>query len=566
MSLPRRCSRYSAALPASLLAALVLATYLTTAPESAVLLRGGPGTSRSFLPTSTTASAGRVDDFDVSALLPQGYDALHATLELPSADAASWLPYDAARMAFLMDFRRWLASYEALARPARLLVDSATDLEIPLMAPAYMCACAFDGTARCDYHVMTMTEGGFTAALLSQVVEHLYDPLLAFHVVRSHLTTGGYLILSMPTFNKPHMEPSHYQHFTLRGLALSLRRVGFEVVEAGFFGCRAWMEAVFLHGIWPPYPICAPPQVNGDSPAQMWLLARRIELPGEAALPAGAPSSGHNFSCSLQRRPLYTLAEAAAAHALINPKNPAHSYTDDAVAVAALQKAVPQIGAVDAAVAAVALAAAGLLAELAQNRQAVARIVMDAEHHAVTAAVLRAVASGATVELWHTRRHTSAKLPSQLCDSGGEPAAALASGWSAAATAVRTIEVHIIGPALHFTIDVHTLLLAAVHEARAAAASRGRGAVFMLSCRVLDVLQGLTDDALWFCTPQGLVVYAQRAGLRVVRGSWWGTEAYARDLIRNKRQQIFAEALADETAGTSTDTWVAAATAWLVAE
>ena len=207
-----------------------------------------------------------------------------------------------------------------------------------------------------------------------------------------------------------------------------------------------------------------------------------------------------------------------------------------------------------------------LLTELAQNHQAVAQIVVDAEHHAIISAVARAAASGATVELWHNVRHTARELPPQWCGSGGNPAAALASGWSAAATTARSVDVYILGPALHFTIDVHALLLAAVDEARASAAKRGHGAVFMLSCRVLDVLHGLTDDELWFCTPQGLVVYAQRAGLRVVRGSWGGTEAYSRDLARYKRRQMFVDALADEITGATLNMWGAAATAWLIAE
>ena len=499
-----------------------------------------------------------------------------ASLELPSPDATPWLRFDASRIAFLMDFRRWLQAHVELARPSRLLVDAAHDFEISLMTPSYLLECAYDGTSRCDFHEMMLPEKNFTVMLLSQVVEHLYDPWLALHVIRLHLAPSGFVIISLPTFNMPHMEPTHFQHFTVRGISLLVRRVGFEVVEAGFFGCQAYMVSLFLNKVWPPYTICSPPEVNGDSPAQTWVLARRIELP--EPLHESNRQKCHRFSSTISSRPFFSFADAEFAHTLINPGN---LYAPDAVILQTVQSAAPVIATIDSAVVIVMLATVSFFIELAQNNQIVKRIYIDAEHHREYFTIARValsmmsaagrkkyVAEEVPIELWHTTRQAVAELQAQYCNISNAHPLRLAkqtSGWSASATTNRFVEVHIIGPALHFTIDVHALLLVTVNAARISAAARGCTAVFMLSCRVLDILTGPSDDFLWFCTPQGLAVYAQRAGLHVVHGNWWGTSEYAHELAANKRRQVFADALTSDK-NAMANSWLAASTAWVIAE
>ena len=535
-------------------------------------------------------AAEQADPFDTASFFPASYFLERATVELPlSADAATWLKFDAARMAFLSDFRQWIAKYPGVARPTRLLVDAIADIEVPLLAPDFVLPCPYDGGSRCDYHELTLPEGNFSLIILSQVVEHLYDPWLALHRVRSHMAPGGLLILSLPTLNKPHSGAGHYAHFTARGIALALRRTGFEVLELGLYGCRAWMESVFLGDAWPPYPICAPPQVNGDWPVMTWVLAKRIEQPWQEAGHAGnAPASnaettasdappGAAFLCTLPQRPVISTAESQAAYDLINPQHPAAfpSATLDAV-----QRALPNAGAIDAALAAVMAAAVFLVDELTQSQRSIARVVLDAEHSADFATVIRAALQAGTAastpaavhfELLQTVRHASAKLMSQTCNGGGgsgdgggklQQSAPLAQASSDSTE--RSVEVFILGPALHFTHDVFALLLATVDAARSSSAARGHDAIFFLSCRVLDVVNGPSDEALWFCTPQGLVVYAQRAGLRVMRGSWWGTAGYAAELVQNKRFQPLATALLTN-ATRETSSWQTAAIAWVIA-
>ena len=76
----------------------------------------------------------------------------------------------------------------------------------------------------------------FDLAVVSQTLEHLYDPLLALVNLRRKLTPGGLLFTSTPTVNRPHMTPFHFRHYSPMGLAALLTQAGFEIVELGQWG------------------------------------------------------------------------------------------------------------------------------------------------------------------------------------------------------------------------------------------------------------------------------------------------------------------------------------------
>ena len=137
----------------------------------------------------------------------------------------------------------------------------------------------------------------FGLALMSQTLEHLYDPLLSLVNLRHKLEPGGLLFTSTPTVNRPHMVPFHFRHYSPMGLAALLSQAGFEILEAGQWGNAHYLDALFeLVGMeWPSYTKGHVTALGADTldpstrventrelPVQVWALARRPVDDGDA--------------------------------------------------------------------------------------------------------------------------------------------------------------------------------------------------------------------------------------------------------------------------------------------
>ena len=478
------------------------------------------------------------DNFSVSSILEPSYFELHSTLSPPNSDEM-WSRNDAARSAIVADFKRWIVKHK-LSKPSRLFIDYAKDIELSFLSPIFSFECNYDGTSLCEFHQLTVDLYNFSFALASQVVEHLYDPLLAFHAIRSHLTENGFLFISLPTLNKPHMEPNHFHGFTSRGISLLLRLSGFEVVELGIFGCKAYMDGLFVQGKWLPYTVCAPPEVNGDSPSQTWALAQRA-----------VDTFRHDrasFLCSLPLRPQYSITQARIGLAQMQPCNTFSTFSFNLLSSVAHNGVQSSL---DAATGILFLAAASIF----EDFPSIVSAVVDTEHHHLFFDLFRFYLGPQNAFNFQSTRHTTAQLPSGFdCKMQHTNLPTRSLNYS------KPLEVFVIGPSLHYTIDIHVFLLAMIEVARSGAAARENDVVFFLSCRVFDVLNTPDDDFLWFCTPSGLAAYATRAGLKILKGSWWGTVDYAREISLFKRPLYFPDISLN-----SSLSWNSVALAWLVA-
>jgi SAM-dependent methyltransferase len=99
---------------------------------------------------------------------------------------------------------------------------------------------------RHDLHRLQIGRDDFDFVLLSQTLEHLYNPLLALTNLASATRAGGYLWASVPTVSRQHQLPIHFQTgFTPIGLACLLKQSGFDIVEIGQWGNPKYISHLF---------------------------------------------------------------------------------------------------------------------------------------------------------------------------------------------------------------------------------------------------------------------------------------------------------------------------------
>jgi SAM-dependent methyltransferase len=105
---------------------------------------------------------------------------------------------------------------------------------------------------RHDLHRLHVARDDFDFVLMSQTLEHLYNPLLALANLRSVMRPDGYLWTSVPTVSRQHQLPAHFQTgFTPIGLACLLAQSGFEVLEIGQWGNAKYISHLFDLGLLP---------------------------------------------------------------------------------------------------------------------------------------------------------------------------------------------------------------------------------------------------------------------------------------------------------------------------
>lgn len=99
---------------------------------------------------------------------------------------------------------------------------------------------------RHDLHRLQLSNDDFDFVLMSQTLEHLYNPLLALTKLRSVMRPCGWLWTSVPTVSRQHQLPLHFQTgFTPIGLACLLQQSGFELVEIGQWGNTKYISHLF---------------------------------------------------------------------------------------------------------------------------------------------------------------------------------------------------------------------------------------------------------------------------------------------------------------------------------
>jgi SAM-dependent methyltransferase len=71
----------------------------------------------------------------------------------------------------------------------------------------------------------------YDSAILSDVLEHLADPMTALSSIHSLLNKGGVLLMTVPFLYGIHEAPYDYRRFTKYGLNFELERAGFTQID-----------------------------------------------------------------------------------------------------------------------------------------------------------------------------------------------------------------------------------------------------------------------------------------------------------------------------------------------
>lgn len=74
-----------------------------------------------------------------------------------------------------------------------------------------------------------VSDGSYNTVLLTEVLEHIQDPLQVLAEAYRVLAPEGILVLSMPFLVPVHSDPHDYQRWTREKLELELEKVGFKI-------------------------------------------------------------------------------------------------------------------------------------------------------------------------------------------------------------------------------------------------------------------------------------------------------------------------------------------------
>jgi SAM-dependent methyltransferase len=92
----------------------------------------------------------------------------------------------------------------------------------------------------CFLHEIPQAENSYDAVVLTQVLEHVPDPLAVLRELNRVLKPGGKLLLSLPLNGPLHGEPWHFFQFTHYGLAQLASQSNFQVENCEKIGGAFW--------------------------------------------------------------------------------------------------------------------------------------------------------------------------------------------------------------------------------------------------------------------------------------------------------------------------------------
>lgn len=433
---------------------------------------------------------------------------------------------DYPRLAILATFAEYAREVPELATVGKLTVLSfSAGVELAFLRPRIVEECFYERSSTCDQHTLvrgSLHHAPFDFMLVSQTLEHLYDPPLALAQIAALLAPGGMVFFSVPAWNIEHMLPSHQQGLHPCGLLALVRGAGLEAVKLGWYGSEAYSHAVAQPGgSWPsgasmhaPDPFVSIPHDPRGYVNQAWVLARKpkaaLEPPPPLAVGFGGvrPAVGFSDMQAASMAKVFAVNNAPATGTLLHLllRNPA--WLDGDVANVVLASAFFE------------------QFELLNDNRFV-----------VTAPVL---AFGATA------RAVSSLLP--------PPLAAHVQVWTGQPTSEESTEDG-IGVSSPSTIRMPRAPLAArgafvtdLFESRSDPLGTllemfrdlAPGAPVFLACRASDVLN-VSRPSLGTCTVDGLLQLVVRAGFPGPVEEWrlgrWGTVAYAHSALARGMHQ-----------------------------
>lgn len=111
-----------------------------------------------------------------------------------------------------------------------------------------------ESTGENDLHNLNADIRNIDFVLLSQTLEHLYNPILALKNIYNLLSEGGYIYASVPVVNMQHSTPyHHYMGFTPVGLGCLFEEAGYKIIKIGQWGNQKYINYIFNLGVWADY-------------------------------------------------------------------------------------------------------------------------------------------------------------------------------------------------------------------------------------------------------------------------------------------------------------------------
>lgn len=137
----------------------------------------------------------------------------------------------------------------------------------------------YEDDIKYDLHYLELEKKDFDFIMLTQVIEHLYNPILALKNIYNHLKIGGIIYASVPVNNIPHSTPFHfYTGVTPVGLGMMMQLAGFDILKIGQWGNEEYLHQLYGQAelTWPDYTYCENPGRNEiEHPVGTWCFAKK---------------------------------------------------------------------------------------------------------------------------------------------------------------------------------------------------------------------------------------------------------------------------------------------------
>lgn len=165
-----------------------------------------------------------------------------------------WEGKNFARIITILEFERLIHKYN-ISSEKLLTFNGADDPELEYLDFKERINIDYDEkTGKNDLHNIDADNICADFVILSQTLEHLYDPILALQNIYTALKQGAYIFASIPVVNIQHSTPFHYyMGFTPTGLGSIFESAGFKIVEIGQWGNQKYIDFIFARGTWPDF-------------------------------------------------------------------------------------------------------------------------------------------------------------------------------------------------------------------------------------------------------------------------------------------------------------------------
>jgi len=126
-----------------------------------------------------------------------------------------------------------------------VISGSSEELELHFLKPKKLSIISFELDKRYDLDLdwsKNSIKENFSFTICNQVLEHVFNPQMAFKNLCHMTAPNGYLYVSIPTINCIHGEPYFYSSgFHPRFLERLSREYGLETISIGYWGSQKYM-------------------------------------------------------------------------------------------------------------------------------------------------------------------------------------------------------------------------------------------------------------------------------------------------------------------------------------